>query len=476
MMNADALYQALKARDSRFDGRFFVGVTSTGVYCRPICPSRTPRAANCRFFPSAAAAEHAGFRPCLRCRPETAPSGTTAPAGEEARLSRLAADLIDAGVFDEEGLEGIASRMGMTPRHLRRLFTRAFGVAPVAYAQTQRLLLAKRLLTETRLPVTDVAFSSGFSSLRRFHALFRQRYGMTPTDLRKGTPARPQALVLRLAYRPPLDWRRLALFLAKRSIPGVEAGNERHYRRSVRLSFRGKHLAGKLEVRPAATGHALELALDSSLLGGLPQVLLRVRRLFDLGCTPDQVETVLGPLAAPRPGLRVPGAFDGFEMAVRAVLGQQISVKAARTLAGRFVARFGERLPSTDAEVTHLFPLPERVAGATQEEFSPLGITSRRAETLVALARALVEERFSLDPGPDVERTLDALQRIPGVGPWTAQYIAMRALAWPDAFPDTDLAVRRAMERLSGTAGDEQWRPWRAYAVMHLWCGLEEEE
>jgi AraC family transcriptional regulator of adaptative response / DNA-3-methyladenine glycosylase II len=475
--DSDICYRALRAHDSRFDGRFFVGVSSTGVYCRPVCAVRTPKRQNCHFFPSAAAAEAAGFRPCLRCRPELAPGDASVDA--RTRLAHAAAGLIEEGALNDGGVDELAARLGVTGRHARRVFQGEFGVSPVEYAQTQRLLMAKRLLTDTALPVIDVAMASGFGSLRRFNALFHARYRLSPTDLRKRTGAHGSEddLTLRLGFRPPLDWGALVGFLALRAVEGVEQVDGEAYRRTVCLSRHVTQCRGWVEVRPARGLPALEVKLDAALLKVLPQVLARVRRLFDLSCHPAEIARALGPLAERNPGLRVPGAFDGFESAVRAILGQQITVKAARTLAGRFVRRFGDEVATPFPALVTVFPSPQRIAGLEPPAIAELGIVGARARSIIALARALVDGSLRLEPDADVDATLAVLRSLPGIGEWTAQYVAMRALSWPDAFPHTDHGVRKALQgrdtrRVLELA--EAWRPWRAYAVMHLWSSPED--
>jgi AraC family transcriptional regulator of adaptative response / DNA-3-methyladenine glycosylase II len=467
-------YQALQARDTRFDGAFFVGVRTTGIYCRPICTAKTPRQENCRFFATPSAAERAGFRPCLRCRPELAPG--RAPVDATGRLAATAYTRIEEGALSAGGVEALARELGVTSRHLRRVVEGAFGVPPIALAQTQRLLFAKRLLTDTDLSVTDVAFASGFASLRRFNALFRERYRLNPTELRKtrSTASVPSTLTFELAYRPPLDWDALLTFLAGRASCGVEAMEEGRYLRTVRL----KGHTGWLTAEPTAgrSTPTLRLEVSASLAPVLLPLLARVRRLFDLSADPQQIAAQLGPLAEAYPGLRLPGAFEGFEMGVRVILGQQVSVKAASTLAGRVAKRFGEPIRTPFALLTHLFPTPERIAEAETSELTMLGIVTARAEAIRALAREVADGRIQLEPGHGTEATLAHLQTLPGIGEWTSQYLAMRALGWPDAFPHTDLAIRKAMGDLSPRRlleEAEKWRPWRAYAAMHLWKSLE---
>lgn len=482
-----ARYAALLARDRRFDGRFYVGVTSTGVYCRPVCAVRTPKAANCRFFGHPAAAEAAGFRPCLRCRPERAPG--LAPIDAPSRLAWAAAERIQAGELDERGLPGLAARLGITDRHLRRIFMQAFGVTPVGYAQTQRLLMAKRLLTDTALPVTEVALASGFGSLRRFNTLFQGRYGLAPTALRAratapdahGSASVPSAdgaadLRFELGLRLPFDWPRLLDFLAGRCIAGVEQVTGGEYRRTVRLEAGGTWHQGWISVSHTPGKPCVAATVSPGLRRVLPAVLAGVRRLADLTCDPEAVARALGPLAADAPGLRVPGAFDGLEMAVRAVLGQQVTVKMAHTLAGRLTAHLGEPLPACPHPgLDRLFPLPARLAAASVDELGALGIVRTRGAAIITLAREVFEGRLDLGPTGDVDATLARLRALPGIGPWTAHYIALRALSWPDAWPSGDVALHKALGVNRAREADalaEAWRPWRGYAALHLWRRL----
>lgn len=471
-----SLYAAFVAHDRRFDGRFLVGVTSTGIYCRPVCKVRTPRATNCRFFPHAAAAEAGGFRPCLRCRPELAPglSAIDSPS----RLAWAAARRIEAGALDESGLTGLAAHLGITDRHLRRVFGEAFGVSPIDYAQTQRLLLAKRLLADTTLPVTEVGLTAGFGSLRRFNTLFRERYGLTPSTLRRSAD-RDHApgdggLRFELAFRPPFDWDGLLAFLSARCVAGVEEVTAGEYRRTLRLDTGGDAPpTGWLTVTLApAARHAVALTVSPGLQRALPAVLAGVGRLCDLSCDPQAVAQGLGPLAANAPGLRVPGAIDGFEVAVRAVLGQQVSVKAAHTLAGRVVEAFGEPVATPFTALHHLFPTPARLAQLDPAALAALGIVRSRAHALVALARAVAAGTLDLGPCADVDATLARLQALPGIGPWTAQYIALRGLGWPDAWPSGDVVLCKVLGGVSRGEADtlaQAWRPWRSYATLHLW-------
>ena len=529
--DAAQLYRALLSRDSRFDGVFFVGVTSTGIYCRPVCPAPTPRAARCRYFASAAAAERRGFRPCLRCRPELAPGrvlDTNGDTGDSVasvdsveRLARTAAARIAAGALDHEGLDALAAELGVSGRHLRRCVERTLGAAPVALAQTRRLLTAKQLLTDTDLPVSQVAFASGFNSLRRFNALFREQYRLAPTALRRSRASRGAAndddpsatavepdadtrgasITLTIAYRPPLHWPALHAYLAGRATPGVEAtGADRGgwYARTVSLGEASGWVIVSPRARPRSTrvggsvhDHALQVELSTSLLPVLVPLLARLRRQFDLDADPRAVDAHLSndarlaPLVRLRPGLRTPGAFDGAELSVRAVLGQQISVRGATTLAGRLarvLASPASIAPgdTTRPELASLTTLPidiARLADASPALIARIGLTRSRAECLVALARVLASNELPeitthapvQSPASIVRRLLD----LPGIGPWTADYIVMRALQWPDAFPAGDLALRKAMGGLTAArlrVESQGWRPWRAYAAHHLWA------
>lgn len=476
LLRDDVCYAALKTHDARFDGQFFVGVSSTGIYCRPVCAVRTPKRQHCAFFPSAAAAERGGFRPCLRCRPELAPGYASVDASR--RLAQAAASVIEDGDVADRSLAALAAHLRVTDRHLRRVFEAEFGVSLVDYAQTQRLLLAKRLLTDTALPVTDVAMAAGFGSLRRFNTLFRDRYRLTPSDVRKTPEAAPQStLTFDLAYRPPFAWDAHLEFLADRAIDGVESVEGHTYRRSVSIARGDIHHRGWVAVQASRRRHALTVTLSGSLARVVPQVLARIKRVFDLACRPDDVAAHLGSLVAAEAGLRVPGAFDGFELAVRAILGQQITVRAAKTLAGRVALAMGDPVETPFPDIHRTFPTASRVAMAGRDELGRLGITSSRTGAIQALARACASGALVLEPGVDVERAITALKDIAGIGDWTAQYIAMRALAWPDAFPHTDYGVKKALgvsspARVLTLA--EAWRPWRAYATLYLWRSLKE--
>lgn len=477
-LDSDACFRAVRARDRRFDGRFFVAITSTDIYCRPICPARPAKRENMRFYFSAAAAEGAGFRPCLRCRPERAPGISSVDA--VTRLVGAAIAGIEEHALSSAKVGELAASLGVSDRHLRRVTESELGVSPIELAQTQRLLLAKRLLGETRLSQTDVAFASGFGSVRRFNALFKSRYGLSPRAIRGAAPAahgRQEELQenvhCRLEFRPPFAWDRLLAYLRLRAVPAVEMADGTHYRRTVSI---GAH-AGWIAVSLGAGAAELDVEVSLSLAPVIGAVIARVKRLFDLAAVPDAVSSLLvaDPLLAPAvrriPGLRVAGAFDGFELAVRAILGQQISVKSATTLAGRWAQAFGTTLVTPFAELSRLTPTAERMASVTAGEITALGIVGARARCLCALTTAVLDRKVILAYAPDVEAQIDALMRLPGVGPWTAQYIAMRALHWPDAFPSGDLMLLRAANvgRRQLEQRAESWRPWRAYATHYLW-------
>ncbi len=479
-LDADACYRALATRDRRFDGRFFFGVRSTGVYCRPICPAPTPRRRNCVFLACAAAAEQAGFRPCRRCRPEASP-GTPAWIGTSATVSR-ALRLIGDGALDEGSVPALAARLGIGDRHLRRLFLAHLGATPLAVASTRRVLFARRLLDETPLPVAQVALASGFSSVRRFNEAMRAAFRTTPTALRRARSPRIAAsdLTLRLPYRPPLPWAALLAFLAPRCAPGVEEVCGDAYRRSFVLA--GSQ--GIVEVRDDPGGDHLLARIRLSAPAPLIRIAERTRALFDLGADPGAIEPVLrrDPRLAARlaamPGIRVPGSFDGFELAVRAILGQQVSVAAATRLAGRLTEQYGSPLRVESwpgSSLRHVFPEPAALA---RLDSRVARLPRARAAAIRALARAVEGGELALDGSRDLETSLRELAALPGIGEWTGQVVAMRALREPDAFPAGDLGLRRAL----GAAGRpatpaqvrelaEPWRPWRAYAASLLWMG-----
>ena len=443
---------AFAAHDVRFDGRVYMGVSSTGIYCRPVCSARLPKAEHCTFFTSAAAAEAAGYRPCLKCRPELVPG--CAPVDAEARLAQRAATCMENGLW-EGTLQGLAQSLGVTDRHLRRAFVAAYGVSPIQYLQTQRLLLAKHLLTDTDLPVAQVAFAAGFGSVRRFNALFISRYCLSPTALRaacRPQDAQPHTITLLLGYRPPYRWDKLLAFLQARAIPGVETVTNGAYARTVRLVHGETVARGWLQVRHAPHKNALTMTVSETLLPVLATVLARVKDLFDLRCDPCEIDCRLKVMDEIRPGLyvpglRVPGCFDAFETAVRTVLGQQITIKAARTLSGRIAWAYGDKVQTPIDGLTHTFPTPEGFCALTpiQDALGALGVTGARARSIGALARAVADGDIQLSRNADPQRQMEKLLTLPGFGPWTVQGVAMRALGWPDAFLPTDYGIKKAL-------------------------------
>lgn len=481
--DSDVCYRALLARDTRFDGVFFTGVKSTGIYCRPVCTVKTPRASSCSFFPNAALAEAAGYRPCLRCRPELAPYAL------QQNLAYAVWQRIAAGALNGGDLEGLSAQVGLSSRQLRRVLLQHFGVTPVELAQTQRLLFAKKLLQETNLPMTELAYAAGFGSLRRFNALFDERYGMAPTAVRRMTKKEPKigdALVLRLAYRPPFNWNEMLRYLSSRGIPGVEAvlADEQSYARSVRID----NTEGWLRVRHLAAKMQLELEVAPQLGPHLMFLLSKVRTQFDLDANPEVIEAHLrqDPLLGDQlnlvPGLRVPGTFSVFELAVRAVLGQQVSVAGATTLSGRLVQRFGDPVATPLAAVTHHFPRPEILASAPIADIAQIGMPASRAETIRNMAQFAADGGLNLSPACSLQQAVEQLKSVRGIGEWTAQYIALRALRFPDAFPAGDLGLQKAAatdDAHNGRMTEKQllaraanWSPWRGYAALVLWNSL----
>ena len=481
-MDDDACYRAIETRDHRFDGRLFVAVTTTGIYCRPFCPAPTPRRENVRFFQTAAAAQEAGFRPCLRCRPETSPE-LALWRGSSNTVSR-ALGLIEAGALDDANVENLAERLGMGERQLRRLFRQYLGASPISIAQTRRILLAKQLIQDTRLPMTEVAAAAGFGSIRRFNEIFQQLYRRPPRALRRAgvtdeSVVTTGAVTVRLGYRPPYDWESIASFLRARAIPGIEAVSSSRYARTIAIS--GER--GVLVVEPAEK-NCLKATVRFPNLKSLPTIIARVRRVFDLASDPVAIgahlsqDPMLAPLVASRPGLRVPGAWDGFELAVRAILGQQITVSAATRLAAKLVSCHGEKVAdpaALDRGLTHVFPTPRQLAVA---DLAVIGMPKARQMAISSLAATVVADPLIFGPRRSLDEAIAQLRVLPGIGEWTAQYIAMRELREPDAFLVADVGLLRAMSYGGGMrpspvellARAEQWRPWRAYAAVHLWA------
>ncbi|HYD86101.1 MAG TPA: AlkA N-terminal domain-containing protein [Vitreimonas sp.] len=469
MLDADTCHAACDAKDRRFDGRFYIGVTSTGIYCRCICPARTPKKQNRTFWPSAAAAEAAGFRPCLLCRPERAPG--LAPIDAPARLAAAAYARIEAGALEEQGLEALAEELGVTSRHLRRVMNAQFGASPIDIAQTGRLLAARRLLNETALPITEIAFASGFRSLRRFNATMKDRYGAPPSKMRgRKSIERGETFTVSLSPRGDYNIAPILQFLSLRALPGVEIGGAKTYARALKWG----DALGWLEIGMGPKG--LALTLSENLAPHLRPLVANVRGAFDLDAEMTAVDAHLA--ADPEfagdvkrePGVRVPGALDGFETAIRAVLGQQVTVIGARTLTERLVERFGARTPgfqpANGGELTHAFPDASALANAGADAIAKIGLPKKRAETLHHLAVASSEGRLPLARGA-IAAGRAALSTIPGIGPWTVEYIALRALGDPDAYPASDIALINALGRKGETL--EHLKPWRAYAAIRLW-------
>jgi AraC family transcriptional regulator, regulatory protein of adaptative response / DNA-3-methyladenine glycosylase II len=464
--------RARLSRDARFDGKFFIGALGSGVYCRPICPAPTCKEENVRYYPTAAAAAEAGFRPCLRCRPECSP-GTAAWSGSSNTVSR-ALRLISESGLEDGGVEVLAERLGVGSRHLRRLFLQHLGATPSAVAQTRRLHFAKKLIDETRLPMNQIAISSGFGCVRRFNAAISKAYQRTPTQIRslvrqKITQPENQYL-FRLRFRPPYNWKGMLAFLQARAIPGVESVEDGTYRRSICVNGNRGHFAVSLD----EANHALVVRVQFGDPGSLFFIIERIRAMFDLNADwaaivqslrTDPVLT--GPVDA-APGLRVPGCWNGFELAIRAILGQQVTVKGATALAGRMVRAFGQGFPCA-GNLTHIFPSAEVLADASLDG---IGLTTARAQTIRLLARAVVDKQVRFHGVVDLDDFLERMEEIPGIGKWTAQYVAMRALGEPDAFPSGDLGLLRALNLRSSRELErrsEAWQPWRAYATMYLW-------
>ncbi len=481
-LDQDVCYRALQTRDSRFDGRLFVGVVSTGIYCRPVCPARTPKRANCRFFFSSATAQAAGFRACLRCRPEISPE-LPGWRGTSNTVSRALALIADGFLDHEDGtVERLATRVGMGARQLRRLFDRHLGASPITVAQARRLNFAKQLIHDTSLSMSDVAMAAGFCSLRRFNDAFSRLYHRPPGELRRLTTHSSAKVpdeapvLLCIPYRPPYDWKAMLEHLRARAMDNMEVVENGLYRRSVSH----EDLQGIVTVEQASDRHCLLATIHFPSVRALQAFVACVRQQFDVGADVDAItahlseDQLLAPMISSRPGLRMPGCWDGFELAIRAVLGQQVTVGAARRFGSRLVALFGEPIPhAVDARLTRTFPTAQRLATA---DLSPIGMPAARLATMKALAQAATSNPRLFLQGGSIEEAIAQLRAIRGIGEWTAQYIALRALREPDAFPATDLGILRGAQ-LAGIATDspellrraEAWRPWRGYAAQHLW-------
>jgi AraC family transcriptional regulator, regulatory protein of adaptative response / DNA-3-methyladenine glycosylase II len=471
----DRFYRAMLANDERFDGLFFSGIVTTGVYCRSVCPVPRPaKRENVRFFTSVAAAEGAGFRPCLRCHPER--SAGTPVWGPFPPVVSRALGLIFDGALDASDVEDLARHVGLGSRQLRRLFDQHLGASPLAVAKARRVHFARCLLEETDLPVTDVAFSAGFRSVRQFNHDFRKTFGRSPSEVRRRPQSAPDGwIAISLGYRPPLDWPRMIEFLQPRATPGVEVVSHDSYRRAVEIDG----APGEAELVLIPHEPRLLLRLRAPARAPLRQLAARARHVFDLDADAARIAAaladsdVLAPLVSARAGLRVPGAWDPFELSVRAVLGQQISVRAATTLAGRLVAAYGRPIEGASGGLTHLFPSAESLADA---DLRPIGATGSQERAIRGISAAVVAGELAFDSSLGVDDFVARFRRLPGVGPWTAQYVAMRALREPDAFPAGDLGLRRALGEQGNPISTaalasraEEWRPWRSYAAMYLW-------
>jgi AraC family transcriptional regulator, regulatory protein of adaptative response / DNA-3-methyladenine glycosylase II len=486
---ANVYYQAALSRDARFDGCFFTCVTTTRIYCRPVCRVKAPRRENCRFVAHAAQAESAGYRPCMRCRPELAPHSLIWSTQDASHTLALQAARLwdDAGHVDMPSVAQVAERLGVSDRHLRRIFEKHLGVSPVQYLQTRRLLCAKQLLTDTRMPVSDVAIASGFGSLRRFNTAFMQHYRLAPTRLRReGAEHAPHtgSTLVQLAYRPPYDVDAMLAFHKQRQVSGVEwiasKANEHWAARTFSMHMAGQQLSGWLRYQFEPAQHRVQLQVSDSLRSALPTVIARMRAALDLDAEPAAINAVLGPHFAGTEGLRVPGCVDGFEVAVRAIVGQQVTVAAGRTFTQRIADTFGTPFTTPYPELTRLFPTPAALAHAAPEALGALGIVKQRQAAIIALSQAVNNGELNLNTAARAEQTIEQLKTLPGIGDWTAQYIAMRALRWPDAFVAGDVALHNALglrdeknPARAAEAASQAWRPWRSYAVLRAWHALQ---
>ncbi len=480
--STDKLYAAFKSKDPRFDGKFFVGISSTGIYCRPICHAKLPKEENCKFYKTASLAEVDGYRPCLLCRPELSPGNSIVDSS--VMLAKKATILLEKYCGNDISIERLSEMLGCSDRHLRRVFEAEYNVSPIQYLQTHRLLLSKSLLTDTSLPIIDVAMASGFGSLRRFNDLFKTKYDLTPSGLRKNmSKEKNNDIILKLNYRPPYLWDEMLSFLKLRAIKGIEVIKDNEYMRTVHLvTLNGKDIYGWLKVSNNSNKNCLNITISETLLIVLPEVLSKLKNLFDLYCDPYIIYEALTSMNDIKTnscvlGTRLPGSFDPFEMSVRAILGQQITVKAASTLASRIVNAYGMLVDTGIEGLTHVFPSAKDIYDLEniEEKLGVLGIISSRSRTIYALAEAVVNNEICFDLYVDYEAEIKKLMKIKGIGSWTAKYIAMRTMGWTDSFLETDIGIKKALFPYSEKemiSTSEKWKPWRSYATINLWNTL----
>jgi AraC family transcriptional regulator of adaptative response / DNA-3-methyladenine glycosylase II len=478
LLNPDEYEDARQSRDARFDGRFFVGVLTTGIYCRPVCPVKIPMKKNVQLYPTAAAASAAGFRPCLRCRPESSP-GTPAWNGSSWKVSR-ALQLIDQGYLDDGSVEDLANEIDVGSRQLGRLFQDHIGASPIEVAKTRRLHFAKKLIDETNLPLAEICFASGFGSVRRFNAVFVKTYDRTPKELRQRKKSKlingSNAIEMTLSFRPPFAWKKLLAFLAYRHIPGVEHVTENSYARTISI----EGVIGDFRVEFSDASTQLKVQINFPESRQLHHIIDRIRTVFDLRADSEKIESffardkILGPIVKKNSGLRVPGSWNGFEVAVRAVLGQQVTVKAATTLVGRIANSYGQQYSCDNPNLTRIFPSPETLLN---RDLNNMGIVGQRIAAIKQIAEMVGNNDLTIDCTASTDSFVEKICSIKGIGEWTAYYIAMRALSDPDAFPYSDLILRRAATRPGDTLTAKQllqlseaWKPWRAYSVILLWA------
>lgn len=488
-LSQEDYYRALSSKDARFDGVFFTGVSTTGIYCRPICRVKTPKSSSCTFYPSAACAEAAGFRPCLRCRPELAPYAL------QENLANAIWQKIAAGDLNDQSLEDFSAQIGLSSRQLRRVLQQEFGLGPLEIAQTQRLLFAKKLLQETDMPMNELAFAAGFGSVRRFNALFESRYQLSPTSIRRHRSSQnassisldEQGICLRLAYRPPYAWKTLLQYLHGRAMPYLEMVDLQNetYQRAVAIA----DLRGWIQVAHCPEQSQLLVRISSNLSSALMPVLAKIRAQFDVEANPIVItahlasDDILAKQILITPGLRVPGSFSLFELAVRAILGQQVSVAGATTVSGRLVQRFGSAFDSPWAGITHQFPSPATLAQASISDIAKLGMPGARANALLNLSQFASKGGLDRLVGAPLEEVLRSLKQLAGIGEWTAQYIAMRGYRFPNAFPAGDLGLQKAVSSGESRCTEKQllaqsqaWSPWRSYAALLLWQSLSNQK